>query len=61
MGHFPSGSSLRNMDHFEQIIRKGKFAKYDFGTAINMQKYGTKDPPIYNLTNIDVPVYLFVG
>ena len=61
MGHFPSGSSLRNMDHFEQIIRKGKFAKYDFGATINMQKYGTKDPPIYNLTNIDVPVHLFVG
>ncbi len=42
MGHFPSGSSLRNMDHFDQIIRKGKFAKYDFGAKINQIKYGTK-------------------
>lgn len=50
MGHFPSGSSLKNMDHFEQIIRRGKFARYDYGEEINMQKYGSKEPPVYNLT-----------
>ncbi len=61
MGHFPSGSSLRNMDHFEQIIRSGKFAKYDWGAKKNMQIYGTKEPPIYNLTKIEFPVHLFVG
>jgi len=36
MGHFPAGSSLKNMDHFEQIIRKGKFGKYDYGAKKNM-------------------------
>lgn len=61
MGHFPSGSSLKNMDHFEQIIRKKKFGKYDYGAKLNMQIYGTKESPLYNLTNIDVPVHLFVG
>lgn len=61
MGHFPSGSSLRNMDHFQQIIRKGKFAKYDFGEKKNLEVYGTKEPPVYNLANIDFPVHLFVG
>lgn len=40
------------MDHFEQIIRKGKFAKYDFGAKKNQDIYGTKEPPVYDLSRI---------
>lgn len=61
MGHFPSGSSVKNMDHFDQIIKSGKFRKYDYGATKNQQIYGTKEPPVYNLTRIDVPTHLFVG
>lgn len=49
------------MDHFDQIIRKGKFAKYDFGAKINQIKYGSKQPPVYDLSKIQETVHLFVG
>lgn len=28
---------------------------------MNMKKYGTPEPPVYNLENIDFPVHMFVG
>lgn len=49
------------MDHFNQIISKGKFAKYDFGAKINQIIYGTKQPPVYDLSKIQETVHLFVG
>jgi lysosomal acid lipase/cholesteryl ester hydrolase len=61
MGHFPSGSSMKNMNHFQQIMSRKQFAKFDYGKKTNMKVYGTKDPPIYNLSNIDVPIRLYKG
>lgn len=40
LGHYPSGSSLRNLKHFRQIIKSGRFEKYDFGAAENQKRYG---------------------
>ena len=34
---------------------------YDYGEAKNLKKYGLKQPPIYNLTNIQAPVILWYG
>lgn len=42
MGHFPSGSSLKNIEHFEQLVKSGKFAKFDYGAKQNMVVYGSK-------------------
>lgn len=50
-----------NFRHFEQYFHSGKFAKFDWGPEINMKKYNQTTPPIYNVSNIDVPVHLFVG
>jgi hypothetical protein len=60
-GHYPAGTSLMNFRHFEQYYHTGKFAKFDWGPEINMKKYNQTTPPIYNVSNIDVPVHLFVG
>ena len=35
MGHFPGGSSVKNMEHFAQNYRSGKFCKYDYGAKKN--------------------------
>lgn len=37
------------------------FQKYDFGEYKNMKVYGSKKPAEYDLENINIPVYLFVG
>lgn len=62
LGHFPAGTSLRNLNHWSQILVDDTFRKFDFGNAdLNIQHYGTPNPPSYNLSNVDVPVSLFVG
>jgi len=33
MSNFPQGTSLRNLDHFRQIIASKKYQKYDFSIS----------------------------
>mgnify|MGYP001806788458 CR=1 FL=1 len=35
MGHFPSGTSLRCIDHYAQNINHDRFYSYDFGKSKN--------------------------
>jgi len=37
----------------------GRFCKYDFGETKNMEVYGQKDPPIYDIKNIDCPIVTY--
>lgn len=61
-GHFPSGSSFRNLTHFRQNVQTGRFAKFDFGKEENLKKYGSELPPEYDLTKISgTPIALFCG
>ena len=60
-GHYPAGTSLKNFRHFEQYFHSGKFRKFDYGQAENLKKYGTSEPPVYDISNIDFSVHLFVG
>jgi len=60
--HEPSGTSLKTLLHFSQIIKNHRYAKYDYGHAQNMKIYGTSQPPEYNLSNIkNFPIALMVG
>jgi len=62
LGHFPAGTSLMNLNHWNQILVENTFRKFDFGTPeLNMQHYNRTTPPDYDLSNVDVPVSLFVG
>ena len=36
---FPSGTSLRCLLHFKQMMIEGKFRRYDFGAVKNMERY----------------------
>ena len=61
-GHYPSGTSFRNLAHFRQIINSGKFQKYDFGIEENLKRYNNFEPPEYDLKAIQgVPIALFCG
>ena len=61
LGHYPSGSSTKNFDHFSQSANKGIFSKYDYGAKGNMKVYGSKEPPVYEVKNITFPVHLMAG
>jgi len=62
MGHFPAGTSSKNMLHFQQFVLKGEFKEFDYGEKKNMIHYGQKNhlsitfqrllfPHIYMLEN----------
>jgi lysosomal acid lipase/cholesteryl ester hydrolase len=52
LGHFPSGTSLRSLDHYGQILNSKQFQRMDYGSSKNNQVYGQQKPPVINLTNI---------
>ncbi|KAI5634906.1 alpha/beta hydrolase fold domain-containing protein [Phthorimaea operculella] len=56
--HYPSSFSTKQLIHFGQIIKSGKFRRYDYGDK-NMEIYGSELPPDYPLENISTPVSLF--
>ena len=58
----PAGTSVRNLDHFRQLVLNGKYCKYDWGSSEkNIEKYGTATPPDYDLSKIKIPVALMSG
>ena len=59
--HMPSGAGYRNLVHYGQLINGVDFLRYDWGTELNMQKYGQATPPKYPLEAIKVPTALFGG
>ncbi|XP_063697759.1 lipase 3-like [Culicoides brevitarsis] len=51
----------KQFQHYIQVKRSARFQLYDNGKTRNQQIYKTKTPPLYNLTNIAVPVTLVSG
>ena len=39
-GHAPGGTSVKNLKHWQQFIRSGQFKRFDYGSKINIIKYG---------------------
>ncbi|XP_072757128.1 lipase 3-like isoform X2 [Anoplolepis gracilipes] len=56
--HVPAGVSIKQIVHFAQLIKSGKFRQYDHGLFFNKIKYSSFNPPSYDLTKIHVPVLL---
>ncbi|CAI8032080.1 Gastric triacylglycerol lipase [Geodia barretti] len=61
LSHNPAGTSVKNVVHYNQEYLSGKFRKYDYGTAGNMEEYGTPSPPPYNVTQLTIPTAIFTG
>ncbi|CAL8131291.1 unnamed protein product [Orchesella dallaii] len=53
--------SLKVLFHGLQRLHTCEFLKYDYGSEKNLIKYGTKDPPPYNMRNVRVPLHIFSG
>jgi pimeloyl-ACP methyl ester carboxylesterase len=63
--HEPDGTSVNNMVHFAQAVKKKNFAMYDWGSKQENEKhYGQHEPPNYNFSNFPsdkLPVALYYG
>ncbi|XP_068655359.1 triacylglycerol lipase 1 [Aristolochia californica] len=59
----PHPSSLKNLIHLFQMIRKGRFAKYDYGFWGNLKRYGHFEPPAFDLSKIpeSLPLWMAYG
>ncbi|XP_075978099.1 lipase 1-like [Anticarsia gemmatalis] len=61
IGHFPSGTSRKNLEHLTQIRSRRRFANYDYGPAGNMVEYNTEFPPDYDLSKVTMKIALVSG
>jgi len=61
MSLVPSGTSVKNIAHFAQLVRSTSFRQYDYGKDENMKQYGQPTPPDFDLSVLKVPVALFTG
>jgi lysosomal acid lipase/cholesteryl ester hydrolase len=59
--HFPSSIATMQLIQYSQMSVSNKFQKYDYGKEENLKKYGQEEPPLYNLTNIIVPLVMYYG
>ena len=63
--HDPSGTSIRNMVHWAQMLDAGKnvtIRYFDYGSdQSNMDKYNSTTPPYYNLENFRVKTSVWCG
>ncbi|KAJ1260020.1 hypothetical protein BS78_10G200100 [Paspalum vaginatum] len=62
--HGPQSSSMKNMIHMSQLVRKQVVRRYDYGKEKeNMKHYGQPQPPVYNLSSIPrhIPLFLTHG
>ncbi|KAM7482460.1 hypothetical protein LguiB_007043 [Lonicera macranthoides] len=57
----PHPSSSKNLNHLFQMIRKGTFAKYDYGILKNLKEYGQLKPPKFDLSHIPKSLPLWMG
>lgn len=56
VGHVPAGASIKQLVHYGQLIRSGKFRMYDYGIIKNWFIYGSLRPPLYDLSKVTAPI-----
>ncbi|KAL7741344.1 hypothetical protein ACLKA6_013787 [Drosophila palustris] len=59
LGHYPAGVAAKQVKHFIQIIKSGRFAPYSYSSNKNMLLYREHLPPRYNLSLVTVPTFVY--
>lgn len=59
LGHYPAGVAAKQVKHFIQIIKTGRFAPYSYSSNKNMALYRDHLPPRYNLSLVTVPTFVY--
>ncbi|CAK9298209.1 unnamed protein product [Gordionus sp. m RMFG-2023] len=60
-GHYPAGTSVRNMVHFGQAVLNDDFSMYSLGFLGNLKKYGRIVPPSHDIRQMTTPTMIFWG
>ncbi|CAL8136498.1 unnamed protein product [Orchesella dallaii] len=55
----PAVYLVKSFLHLVQNARSCSFRYYDRGAKENLRRYGSREPPSYNLNRVWVPVYIF--
>lgn len=59
---FPQAASWKQVMHYTQLVTGKQFREFDYGSAKNMQKYGSNKPPVIDVENLSkVPIAMYVG
>ncbi|XP_047997122.1 lipase 3-like [Leguminivora glycinivorella] len=58
LSHVPSGASAKQFAHYGQGIMSAKFRKFDYGEMENLERYGSREAPDYDLSRVSPPVSL---
>jgi hypothetical protein len=55
--------STQNIIHWAQMLKSGKFQRYDYGSVGNLKHYNSTTPPLYTLQALPstLPVAIFYG
>ena len=62
--YVPAGTSSKNIRHWMQMYNTKRLARYDYGEKKNLEIYGTKKPPIYDLSifrNYTIKSFLYTS
>ncbi|XP_058044053.1 putative lysosomal acid lipase/cholesteryl ester hydrolase [Ahaetulla prasina] len=59
-GIFPDFTSVKNINHWSQVIHSGEFKYYDYGLK-NREVYNMTTPPFYKIEDVLVPVAVWSG
>ncbi|XP_015354449.1 lipase member K [Marmota marmota marmota] len=58
----PAGTSVQNMLHWAQAVNSGQFQAFDWGQPDqNMMHFHRLIPPLYNVTEMEVPTAIWSG
>lgn len=60
-GHLFGLTSLMQIKHYCQQVLAHQYQHFDFGKLKNLLVYGQEEPPIYNITKINVPNWLLIS
>ncbi|XP_040065897.1 gastric triacylglycerol lipase-like [Ixodes scapularis] len=55
----PAGTSMKNLQHFLQLMISKKSQKFDYGPEKNAEIYGQAEPPLYSLDTMTTDVGAF--
>lgn len=57
----PNTISTKQVVHFGQLLKSGKFQRFDYKSSANLRIYGQAEPPAYNIRNVTTNMFVYYG
>jgi hypothetical protein len=64
ISHYPAGTASKNIMKYAQSIstrKENQFPKFDYGSAGNLRRYGTEQPAMWDVSQLQVFTVLIAG